>query len=426
MAVLLQNIWRIGVMLLLLLCSAFFSGSETAFFNISRKQIQTLRSSANRLENLAASLIQIPNRLLTSILSGNMIVNVLFFAFASVLSINLGKGIGPAAAGAAAVLSFMSLLLFGEMLPKSLAYSNSKRFCLAATPICYLFVRILAPLLGAFESVVVKPAVRLFAFEPGRGALSKEVNVNLLRELIESSRKEGLISKDENQLLLEILEFSHLKVRHVMRPRVDMLAAEVSEPPANLRRLMHQNNVTKIPLYSGDIDNIVGMIHLRKLLLQGDMPVEEMLDKIQFVPEQKTVESLIELFQQSGTDMVIAVDEYGGIAGQVLLDDIIDELIEPIMERSTHTEPIEQIGPMEYRLAGDLAIHDWAHAFGIDPGKSRLATMGGFTASLLEKIPRPGDVAYLKNMKLTVEKVGKHRIESLIVTFESIADNNSD
>jgi CBS domain containing-hemolysin-like protein len=312
------------------------------------------------------------------------------------------------------------------MLPKSLAYSNSRRFCLAAAPICYIFVRLLAPLLGAFESVVVKPAVRLFALEPGREELSSQVNVNLLKELIESSRKEGLISKDENQLLLEILEFSHLKVRHVMRPRVDMLAAEVSESPANLRRFMHDNNVIRIPLYSGDIDNIVGMIHLRTLLLEPDKAAAEMLDKIEFVPEQKTVESLIELFQRSGTDMVIAVDEYGGIAGQVLLDDIVDELVGPILEKSDHAVPIGQIGPMEYRLAGDLAIHDWAHAFGIDPGKSRLATMGGLVASLLEKIPKPGDIAYMKNVKLTVEKVSKHRIESLIVTFESIGGNNSD
>lgn len=423
MAFLVQNIWRILLMVGLLVCSGFFSGSETAFFNISRRQMQGFHTSKNRLENMAASLLLVPNRLLTSILLCNMMINVLYFAFGSVLSINLGKSIHPAIAGVTAVASFLALLLFGEMLPKSIAYCNSRRFCLAATPICYLFVRVLAPLLAVFETVVVKPAVRLLTFHPGGVKKAESVNANLLRTLIETSRKEGLIGKDENELLLEIIEFSHLKVRHVMTPRVDMLAGEICESPDNILRMMYENKLTKMPVYSKEIDNIVGMIRLRQLLLEPDKPISKLMVKIDFVPEHKSVESMIKFFQKRGIDTAIAVDEYGGIAGQVQLEDIIDDLIDPILDKREHLDPIEQIGPMEYRLAGNLAIHDWAHAFGLIPGKSRMSTVGGFMASLLGSMPKAGDVAYLSNVKLTVEKVSRHRIDSLLLSFEPLSSD---
>jgi CBS domain containing-hemolysin-like protein len=426
MAVWLANIWRIVLMLGLVCCSAFFSASETAFFNVSRRQRQAFHASHNRLEKTAARLLRIPNRLLTSILLGNMTVNTLYFSLSSVLAIQLGQGVHPAAGGVAAALCFTILLLFGEMLPKSLAYSHSIRFSLVATPFCYVFVRVLAPLLAAFEWVIIKPAVRLLTFGADRGLRARPANVDQLKILIETTRREGLITRDENQLLLEILEFNRLKVRHVMRPRVDMPACDVAEPPEHIRRAMHRNRLTKMPLYSRDIDNMVGIIHMRKLLLEPDKPLQSLLDPVDFVPEQKTVESLIQFFRQRGCDMAVVVDEYGGIAGQVLLDDIISELIEPLTDKHEQAPPIEQLGPMRYRMAGDLAIHDWAEAFGIESEKSRFATIGGFVAGRLGRIPRPADAVDLDHVKLTVEKVRKRRIETLILTLEPIRPGPSE
>jgi len=417
MAVWLANIWRIVLMLGLLCCSAFFSGSETAFFNLSRRQRQAFRASHNRLEKTAARLLRIPNRLLTSLLLGNNMVNIFYFALSSVLAFNLGEMIHPVAAAVTAAISFMVLLLFGEMLPKSLAYSHCLRFCLMATPFCYVFVRAMAPLVAVFEWFIVKPSVRLLTL--GAGGRRQPTSVDQLKVVIETTRKEGLISRDENRLLLEILDLSNLKVRHVMRPRVDMPACDVATPVETIRSMMHRDRQTKMPLYSGNIDNIVGIIHIRKLLLEPDKPLAKLLDPIDFVPEQKTVESLIQSFRQHGSDMAIVVDEYGGIAGQVLLDDIVAELIEPLT--STHEPPpIEQLGPMQYRLAGDLPLHNWARAFGVEPQRIHVATLGGFVASRLGKLPRPGDIVRLEHLKLTVEKIQKRRIETVILTLERI------
>ncbi len=420
MAAFLENIARFITMLLLLACSAFLSGSETAFFNISRRQAKILQTSANKLQNLAARLINNPRRLLTSLLFGNMAVNVLFFALASVLSLNLANRIGPTAAVITAVLSFVALLLLGEMLPKSLAYSHSTRFCIAAAPACFLCMRMLSPLLRIFEVAIVTPILRLLTAPADAAALTDAVTAEQLKTLIDSSRQRGLISDDENQLFAEVIELGFLKVRHVMRPRVDMIACDVTDSPRKVQQLMAQNNLTKIPLYAKNIDNIVGCLNQRDLLLSPDTPIGKLLKKVNFVPEQKTVESLLEFFRKSRTDMAIVVDEYGGIAGTVSVEDIVEELIGPI-EPTSQIEPIEQIGPLRYRLAANLAIHDWAQAFGIDPGQTRLATIAGFTTALLGRIPKEGDVAYLKNLKFTVEKVQKHRIETLILSLEPVS-----
>jgi CBS domain containing-hemolysin-like protein len=235
-------------------------------------------------------------------------------------------------------------------------------------------------------------------------------------------RKRGLITADENKLLTEVVELGFLKVRHVMRPRVDMIACSVSESAQMARELMLKNHMTKLPVYVRTIDNIVGLVHLRQLLLEGDRSLDSIVQRVHFVPEQKMVESLLELFRKSGTDIAIVVDEYGGIAGSVRLEDIAEELVGPI-EITDGIEPIEQTGPFEYRLAGGLSIHDWADAFGINPEEAKITTIGGLVTALLGKMPKSGDVAYLEDLKFTVEHVQKHRIKTVILTLKSTDTN---
>jgi CBS domain containing-hemolysin-like protein len=281
-------------------------------------------------------------------------------------------------------------------------------------------MRILSPLLRILEFAIITPILRLLTGPTDSGEHSDAVTAEQLKLLIESSRQRGLIGDDENQLFAEVIELGFLKVRHVMRPRVDMIACDVTDSARKAQQLMAESNLTKIPVYANNIDNIVGCLSQRNLLLNPDSPIGRLLKKVNFVPEQKTVESLLEFLRKSGTDMAIVVDEYGGIAGTVSVEDIVEELIGPI-EPTSAIEPIEQIGPLQYRLAADLAIHDWAQAFGIDPGQTRLATIAGLTTALLGRIPKKGDVAYLKNLKFTVEKVQRHRIESLILSLEPVS-----
>ena len=410
------RVWEPVLMLVLLAGSAFFSGAETAFFNLSRRQTKLLQESKHRLQNLTASLVNRPGQLLNCFSFGNMTVNVLFYAVASVFTIRVKEQSGLTAAAATAFVTFIALVLLGEILPKSVAYANSKSLSVAAALPAFLCLQIFAPLQFVFKYFILEPALRLFL---GPARSPKVITVGEFKSLIETTRKQGLITADENKLLTEVIELGFLKVRHVMRPRVDMIACAVTDSPQTAREKMGKNHLTKLPVYVRTIDNIVGLVYLRQLLLEAATSLDKIVQQVHFVPEQKTVESLLEFFRKSRTDTAIVVDEYGGIAGSVRLEDIAEELFGQI-EPTSGIEAIEQIGPFEYRLAGDLAIRDWPEVFGVDLAETRVATIGGLVTALLGKIPKSGDIAYLKNLKFTVEKVQKHRIETLILTFESL------
>jgi len=412
--IILENLGHIVLMLALLCCSGFFSGSETAFFNLSPRQKRLLGESRGRVQKLVVRLLDRPVALMNSLLFGNMAVNVLYFAISSVLSVKLKQQVGYTAAAAAALCSFMVLVLLGEVVPKSLAYANSRGISLAAALPAFAWVRVFAPLQFVFNSLILEPALRLLlgpAREPGPLTAAE------FRSLVETIRRQGLISADENKLLTEVIELGFLKVRHVMRPRVDMAICAVTDSPSRAAELMRSRGLTKLPVYAGKVDHIVGLVRLRRILLEPGRTLDKLVEPVHFVPEQKTVESLLEFFRGSRTDTAVVVDEYGGIAGLVRLEDIAEELFGQI-ELSGAAEPIEQIGPFEYRLAGNLGIHDCAEAFGIDANDTRICTVGGLVTALLGKIPQAGDTTSLKNLKFTVESVRRNRIESLKLTLE--------
>ncbi len=411
-----QNLGSILIMIALLACSAFFSGSETALFNLTRRQIKQLSASAHRVHKLTARLLRKPGHLLNCLLLGNITINVLYFATSSVLVLRVSQAWGLGAATAMAVATFIALVLIGEILPKSVTYADSRALAIAVTVPVFLAVQVLGPIALVFRVLFLEPVLRILF---GGTRAPQSITLAEFRSLVHLSRRRGLISDSESKLMGEVVELGLLKVRHVMQPRVDMAACDVTEPAAAVRERMQTRHLTKIPVYVKKMDNIVGMIHLRQLLLKPESSLDRLVQPVQFVPEQKTVESLLEFFRTTGTDMAVVVDEYGGIAGSVRLEDIAEELFGR-MELVSGVEPIKQLGPFQYRLAGDLAIHDWADVLGVDLEETRLSTIGGLVTALLGKIPRKGDVAHLGNLRFTVDRVSRHRIETVILSFEPI------
>ncbi len=413
-----QNVGQVVAMLILLTGSAFFSGSETALFNLTRRQIRQITGSTRRVHRLIVRLLSRSGHLLTCLLLANITVNVLFFAVSSVLTLRVKTQWGMTAAAGVAVATFLTLVLFGEILPKSLAYANSWRVAnVVALPV-FLCLQVLGPVASVARVLLLEPILRMLL---GHRRHSKAITLTEFRSLIDLSRQRGLISEDENRLLAEVIELGFLKVRHVMRPRVDMVACDVSDPLSRVRQRMREHRLTKIPVYVKNIDRVVGMVHLRQLLLRPDASLDRLVQPVAFVPEQKTVESLLEHFRKTETDMAVVVDEYGGIAGSVRLEDIAAELFGRA-EAGDATEPIQQLGPFQYRLSGNQPIHEWADDLGLDLSETRLATIGGLVTALLGKIPKPGDAAHWNNLRFTVERVRRHRIETVVLSLEPITD----
>ena len=407
-----QNLGHIFAMLLLLAGSAFFSGSETAFFNLTRRQTKQFDQSKHKVQRLVARLLKKPGLLLTCLLLGNITVS-------STLVFRAKAGWGISTAAAVAFFTFMVLVLFGEILPKSLAYANSRSVAIAAALPVFLSVQVFRPAAFIFRFLILEPVLRILL---GQRRHPKAITLNEFRSLIDLSRRRGLITEDENRLLAEVVELGFLKVRHVMQPRVDVVACDVTDPVEVTRARMHEHRLTKLPVYVKDIDNIVGMVHLRQILLKPRASLDRLVQPVHFVPEQKTVESLLEFFRQTESDMAIVVDEYGGIAGSVRLEDIAEELFGGD-DVPGQVEPIEQLGPFTYRLAGDVPVHDWAEVLGIDLEDTRVSTIGGLVTGLLGRIPKKGDVAHLGNLKFTVERIRRRRIEAVVLSLEPITSD---
>ena len=406
------------MMLLLIFASGFFSGSETAFLNLSHRQTVTFRKSKHRLCRLAADLSKNSKQLLTSLLFGNMLVNILYFSISSAMVVRLAKNPGPIVATTSAVAAFLLLLLFGEMFPKSLAYSNSTRFSIIAAVPAYILTRLFLPVRVVLNTLIIVPATRLIA---PAGKKSAPITAKQLKLLIDFGGQQELVTTNENQLLDAVIEFGFLKTRHVMRPRVEIVSCKSSTSSKQAKKLMKSNRTKRLPVFAGKIDNIIGIVYLEDLLLNPNHEIKDLLRDVDFIPEQASAESLLNFFVDNNKDIAIVVDEFGQISGVVSLEDIFDELLGPA-ETFNGLETIKTIGPMKYRLSGNLSVHDWEEAFGLDPSQFRFTTIGGLTTALLGKIPVPGDIVYFKNLKFTVEKMEKYRIKTLILSLEPIPD----
>ncbi|MBN1787508.1 MAG: HlyC/CorC family transporter [Sedimentisphaerales bacterium] len=412
--------WSLLLMLVLLGFSAFFSGSETAFFNLSKRQREQFLNSKKKSHQLTAALLTRPKKLLTTLLLGNMAVNVLYFSLASSLSVKFSVQSGGYTAAFCAVASFVVLVLFGEMLPKSIAYANSLTLSIFSALPAFICVYFFAPIRLILNWIFVVPALRLLS---PSAAQKNPITAQQFNLLIDSNRQRGLITEDENQFLSAVVELGVLKARHIMRPRVDMVFCRAKTPSSKAVELLKKRKRLMIFVYTGKIDNVIGVVSMRKLVLNTDSQVKDIMEEVQFVPEQKRVDVLLDTFLKNTFDSAVVVDEFGQIAGAVSLDDIIDHILGKDTDQED-IEPVEQVGPMEYRLAGDLSIHHWAQEFGLDHANVRFSTVAGLTAALLGRVPKPGDTVYLRNLKFTVEKVQRHRIKSIILTFEPLKNNN--
>ncbi len=412
MEILLDNIWMLLLMVLLLGASGTFSGSETAFFNISPRKAKLLQSSNRKIESLAGSLLYTPKKLLICLLLANMLVNVAYFSLVSSFLVKNSQQLPAVSTAILAGLFFFALLLFGEMLPKSLAFKDSEKICVIAALPCYICIKILNPIQYLFTFLVIEPILRLSGFSKRR---TSEVTVDQLKELIETTNATDVKSGLENQVLTRIIEMNVLKVRHILKPRVDIIFCPIEETVEKALNLISENNLNYLPIYEKYLDNIKGIVYLSDIYKKPDKQLSELITPVHFIPEQKNVESTFLFLQKNNIDVAFAVDEYGGIVGSVEIENISDLLFSNL-HREISTS-IEKIGGSQYRLSGDLPLQEWAQAFGISPQQTRFTTISGLILALLDKAPHTGDSVNIRNLRLTVEQVKDHRIQSVILNL---------
>ena len=395
------------VMAGLLGASAFFSASETALFSLQREVLGQFREGRGRRARLAVSLLETPRELLATILFGNLIVNTLFYAVTALTAYRLATADKHAEAAIVGALGLVLVITFGEIIPKATALTfNTTVAPLVSVPLwgIYTVLRPVRYLVGAVVRVLTVLALRV-VHAPTR--ITREE----LTMLVEATGAQGHIPPQEGEMIEGVMGLGETRVREVMTPRVDIVGVDASATLEELIEIFRRTRRTKVVAYHGDIDHVTGIAYVRDALLGPATKLVEVTKEVTFVPEAKTAEALLLEFQKTRSTISVVVDEYGGTAGVVTLADLAREIVGPIGDEYEAPERlVEEAGPGDYRLAGDLSLKEWNELFDTYVVDERLSTLGGFIVMLLGRVPHAGDTAAYKNIRFTVGEVRRHRI----------------
>ncbi len=404
---------------LLFLLSAFFSGSETAYLSVSRAKIQKLAKDGDPRAKILLYLIEHPNRVIATILVGNNLVNITAASLATSLAIEAfgNKGIGIATG-----IVTLIVLLFGEITPKSYSATNAEKVALFVARPIYLLMKLLAPLV-LLLSKFAKLLVKSFGGEVKLGPFITEEE---LKMLVEVGEEVGAIEKEEKEMISGIFEFGDTDVREIMVPRIDMKCISADENIETARKLILETGHSRIPVYEGSIDNIIGILYAKDLLKYLNSKAKpkslrEIIRPAYFVPETKKLDDLLREFQQNRVQIAIVVDEYGGTAGMVTLEDILEEIVGEIKDEYdvAEEEPLEWIDENQAIVDARMSIHDVNEALDINLPEEEFDTIGGLVFNTIGRIPSPGDEVEIDGVKLKVERMRGRRIMKVRVVRES-------
>lgn len=394
----------------LLALSAFFSSSETALFRLGRS-----RKKARRIGPAVARLLDHPRELLVTVLLANLTVNLLFFALVPLLFRRQDTG-GAVALGLTALVA---LLVFGEILPKTIALRAPE---LVARIVALPLGVVVVALTPVRRVVVVCLEVLLRAVGEAE-RVERAVTTEALAAALEKSAQEGVLRLGEADLLADIVELGALRVREIMTPRVDMIALDLAgsaEDQAAALREAERRRLTWLPVFRGDADQVVGRVEVRDLYAHPERPLEAQVMPVKFVPEVANVLTMMQTLRAERVAEAVVVDEWGGTAGIVTLEDLFEEIVGELrVEEETLQKPVIPLGEGRFRVSGTLSIREWNDLLGTDIVPNAFETVGGYVAVLLGRLPRPGDrVAMPGGLAGVVNEVRGRRVHTLDLFVE--------
>jgi len=406
--------------IVMMIFSAFFSGSESAYFFLKPPDIRHLkeRRAKSHRARMALQLLEKPKRLLLSILIGNTLVNVAAATIAALFTSRLIRE-SVLSAGTGAVIEVvvvtLVLLIFSEVSPKVFAVKGALRFAERMAFPLRLAVTLLFPITILFEWLT-----RAVTFLFGVKQEVPFVNPEELKTLFEVGEEKGALDKYEKEMINSIFEFRDTTVREVMIPRMDMVCADVKNTIPEVLALIKDKGFSRIPVYQDTVDNIVGILFVKDLLpyMRGRKtapPLTDLLRKAYFVPESKLLDELLKEFKKEHNHMAIVVDEYGGTAGLVSLEDVLEEIVGEIRDEFDREKPlVRKLDGGSWLIDAKIDIEDLNHEIGLSfPAEEDFESLGGFIFSLVGHIPSEKEEVTYQDVRMTVEKVQGRRIKQV-------------
>lgn len=395
-----------AVLVALFCASAFFSSAEMAFFSLSPIHIhrigRTRPQAARRIEAILSS----PTGILSTILIGNTVVNVIAADLGFVLTEHLLPGYGASIAIPAMTIL---ILIFGELAPKRLAARDPARLAV-------VFLPVVSALMVAFLPArrLMELATRLFERQFTRH--QNPMSGPELRTVVDVGQQEGVLSDEESVMIDGIIRLEKIEARDVMTPRVDIVGIDLTEDPATFVAAARKASHRYLPAYRGTLDQVDGFVDVPRFLLSGDADIHKAMLPHFYVPDTAPLDNLLAIFQHEGLRIAVVIDEYGGTAGLLTWGDIVEEIVPDVNAGPGRKQPrIQPLGPAKWLVDASTSLEDVNDELDLHLSSDGADRLAGWVSEQAERFPRTGEVVEAQGCRATVGEIKKHRIRTVIL-----------
>ena len=400
---------NIFAMVICVAMSAYFSATETAFSSLNKTRLKMLADNENKRAALALRLSENYDKLISTILIGNNIVNIMVASIGTLLFVDIYGDIG--ATVSTAVVTIV-VLIFGEITPKSIAKDAPERFALFSAPFIRLWIWVLTPLNFLF-SKWKKFVSRFFKTDD-----SEKMSHEELLLFMEDVEQDGSIDKNEGELLRNALEFRELTAAEILTHRIELEAVNVNESHEEIARAFTQSRFSRLLVYRDTIDQVIGVLHQKDFYINGkmtDQPISEIMTEPVFVYQHTKIRDILKTLQHQKAHIAVVVDDFGGTLGIVTMEDILEELVGEIWDEHDEVEEdFEKLGESTYRVDCSVSLEDFMEFFDMKL-ESDSVSVGGWVMEQLNRVPVKGDSFHVQHLEVTVSEVSAHRAKSITV-----------
>jgi len=411
-----SSVIQIIIIIILLMLSAFFSSAETAFTTINRIHIRSLAEDGNKRAKKVAALLENSGKLLSAVLIGNTIVNISASAIVTAFVINsFGSAATGIVTGIATGILTILVLIFGEIAPKTAATIHAEKLALSyAKPISFVML-VLTPVIIIINKLS-KYALKFFGIDSSKK--KKLMTEDELRTIVTVGHEDGIIESEERRIINNLFDFGDSQAKDIMIPRIDMTLASVDSTYDEILEIFRSEKYTRIPIYEDTVDNVIGIINVKDLLLfdtRDAFNIRGILREPYFTYEYKNTSELLAELRKTSNNITIVIDEYGSTVGMITLEDLLEEIVGEIRDEYDDDEhdSIQKINDNEYRLDGYTKLDDLNDFLALDIESEDYDSIGGFIIEKLDRLPIVNDYIELPGIRLVVESASNNRIETV-------------
>lgn len=417
---------QILILIILLFLSGFFSSAETSLISVSKMKMRALAEEGNHRAQRVLDVTNDSSKMLSAILIGNNLVNT----FAASITATIAYSFGGYAVSIATFIITLLILIFGEITPKTIATHHSEGMALFYAKIIYFLMTILTPVI-VIINFISKIILKIFRIDMNKN--TQKMTENELRTIVDVSHEEGVIETDEKEMINNVFDLGEAKAKEVMVPRIHVVFAELDTSYEELIAIFRKEKFTRLPIYQGTTDNVVGTINMKDLLLykdnNNDFKISKILRKPYFTYENQKVSDLLVEMRKTSINIAIVLDEYGETSGLITLEDILEEIVGEIHdEYDEHEEEyIRKMNEREYIIKGFVSLNDLNDELDLELESEDFDSIGGLIIDKLNRLPQLHDRIMLDDGTiLEVHQLLNNRIEEVHLILPEVIEEQLD